>query len=388
MMHIHKIKLQLEVFLQLLLKGTEYNYIGGDIMKKYLKISMLYILMIIFLSGCLGSKTESVTGQPSAKDTAVTKLEGLLDMYSKDLNFGGTVLIVDNGETLIKKGYGTADYDKNIKNDSDTVFRLGSVTKQFTAMCILMLEERGLLKTTDSLDKYIPDYPNGNKITIHNLLTQTSGLAEYINAANILTADHYFSPMDIISSVKYSPLGFEPSSKYQYCNTNYILLGYIVEKVSGKKYEDFLKDNILTPLNMKNTDYDHNETSPDKAVGYVYGDGNLKEAAYIDMSFAYSAGALQSTVGDLYKWDQALYTEKLIKKESLAKMFKPNIDNYAYGWFMRSPEIMWHGGNINGFSTIIYRDTRVKRVIIILANRDQYNVGNMVNDILAVMDFN
>lgn len=356
-------------------------------MRKYLTINLLCIMLVVFLAGCFGSKTEPAVKQP-VNDTNLSELENLLDKYSKQQNFSGTVLIVDNGMTLVEKGYSMADYDKKINNDPNTIFRIGSITKQFTAMCILILEERGLLKTTDSLDKYIPGYPNGDKITIHNLLTHTSGIAEYVTADNVSSADHYFSPMEIINSFKDKPLEFEPDSKYQYCNSNYILLGNIIEKVSGKKYEDFVKENIFTPLGMGSTDYDHNDSSSDKAVGYDYADGSFKKADYFDMSFAYSAGALQSTIGDLYKWDQALFTEKLVKKETLSKMFTPYKYNYAYGWVIASPDIMYHNGSVAGFSTIIYRDIKLKRVIVILANEFRYNVGELLNDIVSILNSN
>lgn len=290
--------------------------------------------------------------------------------------FTGSVLIVKEGKVLFRKGYGMADYEKKIPNTPSTSFRIGSITKQFTAMCILILEEKGLLNTHDPISKYIYDYPNGDQITIHNLLTHTSGIAPYFFRLSEDT-NRYYSPLDLISLFKDKPASFKPGEKFDYINSNYVLLGYIIEKVSGKKYKDFLQQSIFTPLDMKNSGYEDRETTfQNKAIGYRSLLFHPKKADYYDMSILYSNGGLRSTVEDLYKWDQALYTEKLVKKKTLKKMFTVYYDvkpilPYSYGWYIEKFDCMFHGGYTNGFSSFIYRDTRKHLVIIILSNEDK-----------------
>ena len=308
------------------------------------------------------------------------KIEHNIDQFCMNNNFSGSILIADNGKILLKKSYGMADYEKKIPNTPQTIFRLASVSKQFTATCIMMLEERGLLSVNDPVNKYIPDYPNGDIITLHHLLTHTSGIPEYFTDLNNL--DHYFTPGDIIRIFKDRPLEFAPGARFKYSNSNYILLGYIIEEVSHMKYEDFVKRNIFEPLGMNDSGYDHNEEMPNKAVGYESINNpnhnpEYKKAVYIDMSYPYAAGALRSTVEDLYKWDQALYTEKILKQETLARMFTgyPNGENigipFGYGWVIDKPgEKPWvsHQGELPGFRSYIFRDTKLRRTVIILCN--------------------
>lgn len=355
-------------------------------MKNKVIYLLLLALIIISFVGC--NDPESKTIVSDKKNSAIsTGFEKNVDDYCKNYNFSGSIMIVDDGKTLLKKGYGMADYDKAIPNKPNTIFRLGSITKQFTAVCILMLQERGLLNVTDPISKYIPDYPNGNKITLHNLLTHTSGIAEHISTELFSHADHYYSPNDIINLFKDKPMEFEPGTEYSYCNSNYVLLGYIIEKVSNEKYEDFVNKNIFIPLDMKCSGYDHNQTIPDKAVGYDYDfiEKKFTLAQYIDMSIPYSAGALQANVEDLYKWDQALYTEKLLKKETIAKMFTPYESDYAYGWKVYFTNTAEHGGSVSGFGTYIYRDTDKKRFIAILGNCAEANVEGLKNDIVSLL---
>ncbi len=347
------------------------------IKKKVLFWLMILALFLFFLSTSLANEN----------------IEGIINKYYKDYNFSGSILIAVHGELMVKKGIGMANYETKIPNKPNTIFRLASVSKQFTAMCIMMLEERGLLNAGDSIDKYIHDYPNGNQITIHNLLTHTSGIAEYTDSNVYYHSEHYFSPEDIINFFKDQPLRFSPGTKFEYCNSNYVLLGYIIEKVSHMKYEDFVKENIFIPLQMENSGYDHNELSSNIAVGYskIYGgnNNNFEASRYIDRSIAYAAGALKSTVEDLYKWDQALYTQKLVKYETLNKMFTPYLESYGYGWQIvkqGDKPIIKHRGGTFGFNTVIYRDTQSKKTIIILCNNESFKIPAMLNELISALD--
>lgn len=306
------------------------------------------------------------------------EIQSRVDKALQQMDFNGSVLIAKDGKILLCKGYGLANFEKKIPNTSSTIFRLGSITKQFTALAILMLEEKGLLSTHDPISKYIPDYPNGDKILIHHLLTHSSGIPEHTN--QILTG--YYSVDDLISIFKNQPAVFSPGTMFGYCNSNYILLGYIIEKTSGLKYADFVNQNIFIPLEMKNSRYGDSPSLPNQAGGYQSMKPVPVPAESFDMSIPFAAGALSSTVEDLYKWDQALYTEKLVKKETLQKMFTPYVKipqmncDYGYGWFIdKTPtkEVMNHGGAINGFSALIYRDPGKHLVVILLSNIEGTN---------------
>lgn len=300
--------------------------------------------------------------------------------------FNGSILIARDCKVLLRKGYGKANFKKRISNTPTTIFRIGSLTKQFTAIAVLILEEKGKLSTDEFISKYIP-YPNGDKITIHNLLTHTSGIAEYFMSKELIeSGNHYYSPEDLINLFKNKPLNFTPGERFQYCNSNYILLGYIIEKVSGLKYGDFIKENIFTPLDMKNSGYDSKTKFKDTAVGYYSIKPKLEEAIKLDMSIAYSAGGLYSTIDDLYKWDQALYTEIIVTKKTLSKMFTPGSqsNNYGYGWYGSVSDtlifdIMYHTGAIQGFSSYIFRDIKKQIVIIMLSNEEGKNLSGYIN---------
>ena len=221
--------------------------------------------------------------------------------------FCGSVLVAKDGKILLSKGYGFANYSDNIPNTSTTKFKLASVSKQFTAMAIMILEEKGKLSTNDKLTKYIPDYPNGDKITIHNLLTHTSGIPDFTSMPlfdSIMTMP--FTLDREIALFKNKPLDFEPGSKHQYSNSGYLLLSYIIEKVSGKSYGDFVKENIFVPLGMKNSGlYTNKEVLKKVANGYTDNAGKIENAQYVDMSIPSGAGALYSTVEDMFLWDQS-----------------------------------------------------------------------------------
>jgi CubicO group peptidase (beta-lactamase class C family) len=312
-------------------------------------------------------------------------MKAKLDNYIKsyvDLDlFRGAVLVAKDGKILLCKAYGMANVELDVPNKIDTKFRLGSITKQFTAMAIMQLKEKGFLDLQDPLSKYIPDYPNGDKITIHHLLSQTSGIPEIFSIEGVSKKTVKTHTLEkLISRFKDKPLDFNPGEKFAYSNSNYMLLTYIIEKVSGKKYETFLKENIFEPLNMKDTGYDdYNRIIKNRASGYSLYNGELENADYVDMSFPSGAGALYSTVKDLYLWDQALYTDKLVSQESIKKIFTPYIDSsnsipkteYGYGWFIQSSphgKLVSHGGQINGFSAFISRYIENKVCIIILSN--------------------
>jgi CubicO group peptidase (beta-lactamase class C family) len=329
-----------------------------------------WITFVLLGAALLSPKIKAQTDEQKAK-----RFDSICEVYSKKNQFSGSVLISKKGKVLLNKGYGMANYGYNIANTPVTKFKLASVSKQFTAMAILILEEKGKLSTNDKLSKYIPGYPNGDKITIHNLLTHTSGIQNVTGLPkfdSIKTLKH--SHEQIIACFKDLPLEFEPGTKMNYSNSGYILLSYIIEKVSGKTYAQFMKESIFYPLNMKSSGvYDNAEVLKNAAQGYSESDEGYLNAPYIDMSIPSGAGALYSTVEDMFLWDQSFYTEKLVKKSTLQKMLTPFKDNYAYGLKIESfagHKLITHSGGIEGFATITNRFPEDELYIVILKNVD------------------
>jgi CubicO group peptidase (beta-lactamase class C family) len=269
----------------------------------------------------------------------VARIEQIIQSYVTDHTFMGTVLIAKGDTVVLDKGFGYANLEWQIPNTPETKFRLGSVTKQFTAASILLLEERGKLKTEDLVKKYIPDAPSAwDRITIFHLLTHTSGIPSFTDSPDYREWEKKpATPEELVKRFRDKALDFEPGSKFKYSNSGYVLLGYLVDKISSEKYPQFVKDNIFTPLGMKESGYDVNAAIvPHRASGYTKAspNGEIQNSGYIDMTIPYSAGALYSTTRDLLKWEQGLYGGKLLKAESLKKMTTPYKDNYAFGLFI------------------------------------------------------
>ncbi len=299
--------------------------------------------------------------------------------------FNGAVLVSEGGRVVYRKGFGLANMEWNIPNEADTKFRLGSITKQFTAMLILQLAEQGKLKLDGKLSDYLPDYrkDTGERVTVHQLLNHTSGIPSYTSQPGFFAdvSRNPYSVADFVKKYASRDLEFEPGAKYSYNNSGYFLLGAIIEKVAGKTYEQVLKENILDPLGMKNTGYDHHNTIITKrASGYNKTPNGYENAPYLDMSLPYAAGSMYSTIDDLFLWDQALYGEKLLSGKYKELMFKPNLGNYAYGWIItkaslgqtkESVPVVTHGGGINGFNTLLVRLIDRKHTIVLLDNTSQ-----------------
>ncbi|MFW6160982.1 MAG: serine hydrolase domain-containing protein, partial [Acidobacteriota bacterium] len=333
--------------------------------KKFSAVFLAVILTIFFIS-C----TEPAKAPVNEFEAKVVEY---LNAHVELRTFNGSVLIAKNGQILFSRGFGMANFELDVPNTPKTKFRLGSVTKQFTAMLIMQLEEKGKLSVDDPLAKYIPDYPNGNKITIHHLLTHTSGVPSFTGFPEYKEIQvQPLSLEEIIALFKEKPLEFEPGAKHAYSNSGYILLGFILEEVSGKPYDLLLRENIFDPLGMNDSGYDWNKLIlKHRASGYSIDKGEFVNDSYIDMHIPHAAGALYSTVEDLYTWDRALYTERLLTRDSLDKMFTPFLENYAYGWGvgeLYGRKRISHGGGINGFVSNISRFPDDDACIVILSN--------------------
>jgi CubicO group peptidase (beta-lactamase class C family) len=325
----------------------------------------------------------SATSATSATSDVASYADRLLTEAYPATGPGAAVLVMQDGKPVLRKGYGLANVELGVPIQSDMVFELGSITKQFTATAILMLAERGRISLTDDVTKYLPDYPtHGRSITVEHLLTHTSGIPSYTGLPEWLPKmKEDFTPQQIIDLFKDKPLEFEPGERWAYSNSGYILLGAILEKVSGKTYEDFVEQEIFKPLGMTRSFYGNNaEIVSGRVDGYDQ-DGSspmgFRRAGYLSMTQPYAAGSLLSTVDDLARWDEALIGAKLLKPASLDRMFTPvNLKSgrntgYAYGWGIgeyAGRKVIEHGGDINGFTTDILRVPEARLLVVILSN--------------------
>src|SRR5262245_32807785 len=245
----------------------------------------------------------------------VARLDQVVQSYVQDKTFMGSVLVARGAEVLLSKGYGDANLEWDIPNTPSTKFRLGSITKQFTAASILLLAERGKLKLDDPLKQYMPEAPaSWDRITIFNLLTHSSGIPNFTALPQYKALQVIDTPvLKTIGEVRDKPLDFFPGEKMSYSNSGYIVLGYVIEKITGGSYEKFVQDNIFTPLGMKDSGYDSNTAIiPHRASGYVPSPNGPVNAGYIHMSIPHAAGALYSTTEDLLRWEQALFGGRII----------------------------------------------------------------------------
>ncbi len=335
--------------------------------------------------------------------TKTEQIDKLLSLYHEYGQFNGSALVAENGKVIYKKGLGLANMEWDIPNQPNTKHRLGSITKQFTSMLIMQLVEQGKLKLDVPITTYLKDYPKstGDQITIHHLLTHTAGIPNYTSFPGFFN-DHSrdpYTPDEFVEVFKDSTLQFTPGEKFAYSNSGYFLLGVILEKVSGKTYEQMLQENIFTPLKMNNTGFDHHsEILKNRATGYSKFGTSYTNSNYLDMSIPYAAGSMYSTVEDLYLWDQALYTDQLISKKSKDLVFTPDIStgkaSYGYGWGINyrpigktkdSIKVIGHGGGINGFNTIISRIPSDKHLIVLLNNTGGTDLGQMSNSISGIL---
>jgi CubicO group peptidase (beta-lactamase class C family) len=341
-----------------------------------------------------------ITATNAFAQQSVKKIDGLLKQYYDYGQFNGSILVAEKGKIIYEKGFGRANMEWAIPNQPDTKFRIGSVTKQFTAALVLQLVEEGKIKLDGKIADYLPDYrkDTGGKVTIHQLLNHTSGIPSYTSRPNFLAevSRNPYSVTDFVKKFASGDLEFEPGSKFSYNNSGYSLLGAIIENVTGKSYETVLTERIFKPLGMTNSGYDnHSPVLQKRASGYQKTPNGFVNAAYLDMSIPYAAGSLYSTVEDLFKWDQSLQEDKILSADSKKLMFTPGLGNYGYGIRItdqpigktdRKTKIIGHGGAIHGFSSLITRAVEKRQTVIILDNvglgRNHQKITNSILSIL------
>lgn len=288
--------------------------------------------------------------------------------------FMGAVLVAQGSRMLLDKGYGLANMEWRIPASPTTRFRLGSVTKQFTAAAILLLEQEGRLSVSDLVSDKLPDAPAAwAGMTIDHLLTHTSGIPNYtafpdyerVSIAPVTTRQ-------LVDRFRDSPLDFPPGTEFRYSNSGYAVLGLVIETVSGQSYAEFVQRHIFEKLGMADSGYDsHAAVIEQRASGYAPGPSGLRNAAYLDMSVPHAAGGLFSTTHDLLTWQRALYGGTLLSKASLEKMTTPRLGGYAYGLTVPAGAkrpVVQHGGGINGFATMLAYYPTTETSVVVLSN--------------------
>ncbi len=330
------------------------------------------------------------TAAASAQDIGA-KVDEYMNAGVKLGRFSSAVLVAKDGKVLLSKGYGMANYEDSTPITPQTKFRLASVTKQFTAMAILILQERGKLKVEDLICKYVEECPAAwQTITIHHLLTHTAGVPNFtaFSGYRELKTQHT-TVAALIARFKDKPLDFKPGEQFRYSNSNYALLGHIIERVSGKTYGAFLRENIFGPLKMNASGYDPTSAILKQcAQGYERVGDKLINVEPVALSVSFSAGGIHSTVEDLYRWIQALTAGKLVSAKSLAAMTTPLKDNYAYGLIVDEQlhrKQIGHSGSIDGFVTFLGHYPNEKVTVIVLSNLGNSPSPFIARDLAAIV---
>jgi len=360
-------------------------------MKIRLNITASFIMMIL-ISCSIGDGKMSFDWK-----TGSEKIEEFFTKLNEKEQFNGNVLITDKGKICFQGSFGFSDYEKKLKLNEESTFDMGSIAKQFTAMCIVMLQEREMLNYDDLIVKYLTEIPYRN-ITIRQLLTHTSGLPDYVEFKNIeYDPWKIFDNRDIISIlIEENPqLLFEPGTKWQYSNLGYLILGEVVQRVTGSPLHSFMRENIFIPLDMNMTGHKNFLTSiqeEHKTNGYFF----LRETGKPEIAIELEEPGLNyprrnateglawiyTTTEDMFKWDRALYTEKLVSNNTLEEVFKPvELKNgetfpYGFGWFIDKDnygnKLVMHSGGMPGYVAKFIRNTGREMAVIILSN--DYNI--------------
>ena len=372
-------------------------------------IVFLLAQALFFLVACNGNSTADQKEAGGTKSSKSEKITKLVNAFVENGDFNGAILVSENNELVYKSGFGYANMEWDVLNKTDTKFRIGSISKQFTAMLILQLVAENKLDLHTPISNYLPDYPsiNGDQITIHHLLTHSAGIpnsypsiAPKKKKGDMIIPDRY-SSQELVNEFSALALDFSPGEKFSYSNAGYTLLGYIAETISNSSYEQLLQDKIFSPLGMKNSGYDkHRAIIKNRASGYFKSWGTYYNANYTDMSKPYAAGGLYATVDDLFLWNQALYSEKLLEKKYLDLMFTSHIPDpdyggdYAYGWSIKDKalgnsgemvETIFHDGVIDGFCAIITRVPDTNATVICLSNIRRSPLNAITKAIMGIL---
>lgn len=344
-------------------------------MKKYI---------IVFVALC--------TSLVSLGQDIPARLDTLLQAYTAQNKFNGTVLVSKGGVVLLDKGYGYRNVANHIPHDKTSVFQIGSVTKQFTTAIILKLQAEKKLNAQDHISKYFPKYPKGDSITIENLMLHTSGIYNYTNDGMFMKNEvtKPASKEKLMPMFQDKPLDFSPGTKWSYSNSAYLLLGYIIESVTKKHYEQVVHDYIFTPLKMTHSGFDFTHLqSKEKSTGYfAVNEKDTLTAPIVDSSVSFAAGAIYSTTDDLLRWHQGLLNNVVLTSAQQEKAYTPVKNKYGYGWMIDSvygKRVLTHGGGIHGFTSNFSRLPEDDICIVLLSNTSSPALGAITKDIYAIL---
>lgn len=322
----------------------------------------------------------------------IAKLDELLDAYTRLEKFNGSALVAYKGKIVLQKGYGLRNAADSSKNDANSIFQIGSITKQFTAAVIMNLHEQKMLNIQDKLSKYFPDYPKGDSITIEQLMTHTSGIYSYTNDGEFMSKniDKPLSRQQMMALFKDKPLDFSPGTQWSYSNSGYVLLGYIIEDVAKTPYEIAVRRYIFRKAKMKQSGFNFTHLqSPNKTIGYfkLRKDGNTP-APIVDSSVSYSAGSIYSTTVDLYNWHLAVQGNKVMSSSSKQRAQTPVKNKYGYGWVIDSvagKRSVGHSGGIHGFTSNMVSIPDDNTCVILLSNTGSPNLDKMTHSLFAIL---
>jgi CubicO group peptidase (beta-lactamase class C family) len=358
-----------------------------------MKLSFSLILSLFFLFPCVNSFAQQI----NSDDSLATKLDGYLKSEVQSGQFNGSVLVACKGHIILHKGYGFKNYAAGTLNDANTIYPIGSLTKPFTAIVILKLQEEGKLSVTDKLSKYVPQQTGADQITIQNLLNHTSGIYDFshdIPEDDSALLSHPIPQQKVLDAFIHRPLEFKPGSQYSYCNSDYFLLGMIIEKVTGQTYWQVVRQMIFTPLGMEHSGFDFiNLKDTSKATGYktFTADKHVLSVKW-DSTLARAAGAIYSTIGDLYKWSLAIAQQKILSPASWQQAFTPALEKYGDGFWIDSLygyKYVYHSGGLLGFMSS-FRYYPDADVTVILQNNFGYYDQTLldINNALSAIVFN
>ncbi len=333
--------------------------------------------------------------QLAVAQTIESKIDSLLQPMFEEEEPGGVFLVSKDCEPIYRKAFGKSNIELDVNMMPENVFQIGSITKQFTATAIMMLEEQGKLNLSDAISKYIPDYPNGSKITIHHLLTHTSGIKDFTKMKSIMgIAKKDMTPKELVDFFKDETVDFLPGAQFSYNNSGYVVLGYIIELVSGNTYKDFIETNIFEKLEMNNSRYaSDREIVKNRAYGY-HNKGMFTNKMQVSLSIPYASGSLMSTVDDMLKWQNAINDNLLLNEKTLQKVFTNytlnNGDsiNYGYGWHLKNIDgvpTREHGGSIFGFKSMGVYVPSLDIYVIGFSNCDCNSPTKVTRDIAALL---
>ena len=334
---------------------------------------------------CGAPAAEPGAATPESDADLASRLDALVADEVADARFAGSVLVARGDAVLLAKGYGLADRSRGVPNTPRTTYRIGSLTKQFTALAVMQLQEAGRLAVDDPITAHLPDYPtpakDGVPITLHHLLSHTSGVPDLFRFASPMDQAAWpATPQDLAYGIaRDHGLDFVPGTAWAYSNTGYLLLGLVVERAAGQPYAAYLRDHIFAPLGMRASGFEAaGDARPCPAAGYLPGFGDVDVSALTRLDIAFAAGGMHSTVEDLYRWDRALSAERLASEASLQRLFGPVAEGYGYGWDsgeVAGRRTVEHNGEIDGFASSILRVVDDGVLVVVLANRQDANLG-------------